>query len=106
MSSATGKPIHSAAWRISLWGTLAFACGTLVVFLSLHRLSRTIFSGAPIHGSRVKFRRLGDVAERTPKNALYGRVVGEIAELASREIPNRPPKGGAERLGVLSADGS
>ncbi len=32
---------------------------------------------------------LGDVAERTPKDRLYGRVVGEIAELASREVPNR-----------------
>jgi signal transduction histidine kinase len=32
---------------------------------------------------------LGDVAKRTPKNALYGRVVREVAELASREIPNK-----------------
>lgn len=95
MSSATGKPMHSAAWRVSLWGTLAFACGTLVLFLSLHqfvandiqRRSDTWLSG------EVKV--LGDVAERTPKGALYNRVLGEIAELASREIPNRPPKGGA-----------
>jgi signal transduction histidine kinase len=32
---------------------------------------------------------LGDVAARTPKDRLYPRVVGEVAELASREIPNR-----------------
>jgi signal transduction histidine kinase len=32
---------------------------------------------------------LGDVAERTPKDALYGRVVGEVAELAGREVPNK-----------------
>ena len=32
---------------------------------------------------------LGDVAERTPKDRLYSRVVGEVAELASREVPNR-----------------
>jgi hypothetical protein len=32
---------------------------------------------------------LGDVAERTPKDRLYLRVVGEVAELASREVPNR-----------------
>jgi signal transduction histidine kinase len=32
---------------------------------------------------------LGDVAERTPKDTLYSRVVGEVAELASREVPNR-----------------
>lgn len=96
MSSATAKRIHSAAWRISLWGTLAFAAGTLILFLSLHqfvandiqRRSDTWLSG------EVKV--FGDVEERTPKNALYNRVMSEIAELASREIPNRPPKGGAD----------
>jgi signal transduction histidine kinase len=31
------------------------------------------------------------VAERTPKNALYGRVVREVAELAGREVPNKLP---------------
>ena len=95
MSSATAKRIHSAAWRVSLWGTLAFACGTLVLFLSLHqfvandiqRRSDTWLSG--------EVQTFGDVAERTPRNALYGRVMSEIAELASREIPNRPPKRGA-----------
>jgi len=30
---------------------------------------------------------LSDVAGRTPKGALYGRVVREVAELASREVP-------------------
>jgi signal transduction histidine kinase len=34
---------------------------------------------------------LGNVAERTPKNALYGRVVREVAELAGREVPNKLP---------------
>jgi signal transduction histidine kinase len=32
---------------------------------------------------------LGDVAGRTPKDRLYGRVVREVAELASREVPNK-----------------
>jgi signal transduction histidine kinase len=32
---------------------------------------------------------LGDVAARTPKDALYDQVVEEVAELASREVPNR-----------------
>ena len=32
---------------------------------------------------------LGDVAERTPNDALYNRVVGEVAELASREVPEK-----------------
>jgi HAMP domain-containing protein len=38
---------------------------------------------------------LSDVAARTPKDAIYGRVVREVAELASREVPRkRGPKTG------------
>ena len=38
MFSKTAKPImRSAAWRISMWATLAFACGTMVVFIFLHQ---------------------------------------------------------------------
>ena len=109
MSSATGRTMHSAAWRVSLWGTLAFACGTLVLFLSLHqfvakdiqRRSDTWLSG--------EVNTFGDVEERTPKGALYNRVMSEIAELASREIPNRPPNGGANNSVFFvqtDADGS
>jgi hypothetical protein len=29
--------MRSAAWRISLWATLAFACGTMLVFVFLVR---------------------------------------------------------------------
>jgi signal transduction histidine kinase len=32
---------------------------------------------------------LSDVAGRTPTGRLYGRVVGEVAELASREVPHK-----------------
>jgi signal transduction histidine kinase len=32
---------------------------------------------------------LSDVAARTPKGVLYRRVVGEVAELASREVPHK-----------------
>jgi signal transduction histidine kinase len=92
MFSAEAKPLlHSAAWRISAWATLAYACGTLAVFLSLHLyVSRDIErrNDAWLAG---EVEVLGDVAERTPRDSLYQRVVEEIAELASREVPNRQP---------------
>jgi len=90
MSSRTDSPkVRSAAWRISLWATLAFAFGTMIVFIFLHgfvagdlqRRSDAWLSG--------EVEVLGDVAERTPKDALYGRVVGEVAELAAREVPDK-----------------
>src|SRR6202046_5311319 len=90
MSSKTANPImHSAAWRISLWATLAFAIGTMLVFAMLHRFVANDIqrrSDAWLSGEVAV---LGDVAGRTPKDRLYGRVVKEVAELASREVPDK-----------------
>jgi signal transduction histidine kinase len=44
---------------------------------------------------------LGDVAARTPKDRLYRRVVGEVAELASREVPNRQRSSSTENDAVF-----
>lgn len=90
MSSKTAKPVmHSAAWRISLWATLAFACGTMVVFAFLHRFVSNDIQQRTDAWLAGEVEVLGDVAEHTPKDALYDRVVSEVAELASEEVPNR-----------------
>jgi signal transduction histidine kinase len=102
MSSKTANPVmHSAAWRISLWATLAFAIGTMLVFTMLHRFVANDIqrrSDAWLSGEVAV---LGDVAERTPKDRLYGRVVGEVAELASREVPNKLRSDGNENDSVF-----
>lgn len=80
---------RSAAWRISLWATAAFALGTMLVFIFLHRFVASdirLRSDAWLSGEVGV---LGHVAKRTPKDALYGRVVREMAELAAREVPNQ-----------------
>jgi hypothetical protein len=88
MSSKIAKPIvHSAAWRISLWATLAFACGTMLVFVFLHRFVASDIQRRSDAWLSGEVERLGDVAKRTPKNALHDRVVEEIAELAARKFP-------------------
>ncbi|HEV2485771.1 MAG TPA: ATP-binding protein [Terracidiphilus sp.] len=90
MSSKTGKPLmRSAAWRISLWATLAFACGTMVVFVFLQSFVAGDIQRRSDAWLSGEVEVLGDVAERTPKDALYDAVVGEVAELASREVPNK-----------------
>jgi signal transduction histidine kinase len=83
--------LHSAAWRISAWATLAYACGTLVVFLSLHLYVSSDIERRNDAWLAGEVEVLGDVAERTPRDSLYRRVVEEVAELASREVPNRNP---------------
>ena len=90
MSSKTAKPVmHSAAWRISLWATLAFAAGTMLVFVFLHRFVANDIQRRSDAWLTGEVEVLADVAERTPKNALHDRVVGEVAELAGNEVPNR-----------------
>ena len=81
--------MRSAAWRISLWATLAFACGTMVVFAFLHRFVASDIRQRTDAWLAGEVEVLGDVAEHTPKDALYDRVVSEVAELASNEVPNR-----------------
>ncbi len=100
---------NSEAWGISLWATLAFAIGTMFVFWMLQNfVARDIQqrSDAWLSG---EVEVLGDVAEMTPKDRLYQRVVGEVAELASREVPNRDRSGASESDSVfflqLGSDG-
>lgn len=81
--------MHSAAWRISAWATLAFTVGTLVVFLFLDRFVANDIQRRSDAWITGEIETLGDVAAHTPKDALYDRVVAEVAELASREVPNR-----------------
>jgi signal transduction histidine kinase len=88
-STVDNKRSHSAAWRISLWATLAFAFGTSLVFAGLHRFVANDIQRRSDAWLSGEVEVLGDVAERTPKDRLYDRVVGEVAELASKEVPNK-----------------
>lgn len=90
MSSTNNRPVvRSAAWRISLWGTAAFALGAMIFFIFLHRFFAEDIQRRNDAWLSGEVEVLGNVAERTPKDALYGRVLGEVAELVRREIPNR-----------------
>jgi signal transduction histidine kinase len=88
-SPGTRNPIlHSAAWGISLWATLAFAIGTLLVFAMLHRFFANDIQRRTDTWLAGEVEVLADVADRTPRDRLYTRVVSEVAELATREVPN------------------
>ena len=93
--------MRSAAWRISLWASLAFAIGTMLVFAMLHRFVAEDIQRRSDAWLSGEVEVLGDVAKRTPKDRLYSRVVGEVAELASREVPNRQRSSGNENDAVF-----
>src|ERR1035441_7213912 len=87
-SETNSSAAHTAAWRISIWSTLAFAVGTIIVFLFLHQFVSHEIQRRTDSWLSGEVEVLGDVAERTPKGALYDRIVDEIAELATKEVPN------------------
>lgn len=90
MSSGTLRPVpRSAAWRISLWGTVAFAIGAMVVFLCLHWFVASDIQRRSDAWLWGEVSLLGDIAERTPRDALYSQVVGEIAEVVRKEVPSK-----------------
>ena len=95
-SKVPNPGMRSAAWRISLWASLAFAAGTMWVFATLHRSVANDIQRRSDAWLSGEVGVLGDVAARTPKDRLYSRVVGEVAELASREVPNRQRFSGNE----------
>ncbi|MBW4037627.1 MAG: HAMP domain-containing protein [Acidobacteria bacterium] len=102
MSSKTTRTVmRSAAWRISLWATLAFALGSMLVFVMLHQFVAGDIQRRSDAWLSGEVEVLGDVAERTPKDRLYSRVVSEVAELASKEVPNKQPSGGDENSSVF-----
>lgn len=85
---------HTAAWRISSWSTLAFAVGSVILFLFLQRFASKEIQRRTDAWLSGEVETLGDVAERTPKNALYDRIVDEVAELATKEVPLELQAGG------------
>lgn len=102
MSSKAANPImRSAAWRISLWASLAFAIGTMLVFAMLHRFVANDMQRRSDAWLSGEVGVLSDVAARTPKDRLYHRVVGEVAELASREVPYREQSSSNENDAVF-----
>src|SRR6202166_5373457 len=87
----------TAAWRISIWTPLAFALGTAVAFSIVYFLvaqglrerSDTWLSGE----AEV----IAQISVDTPSDYRYTRIVSEVAELATQEVPDERNSRG-ERL--------
>jgi len=77
----------TAAWRISIWTALAYALGTAITFSIVYLLVAQGIrerSDAWLSGEAEVLAR---VSADTPRDRLYNRIVGEVAELATRELP-------------------
>lgn len=83
----------TAAWRISIWTTAAFAFGTAVAFAIMYMLvARGIHerSDAWLTG---ELKVLSEVSANTPRDSLYDRLMEEVAEQAAQELPDTGARG-------------
>jgi signal transduction histidine kinase len=79
---------RTAAWRIAISTTLAFAMGTASVFLILYFVvARGIWSRSDAWLSG-EVQVLAQVSADTPPDHLHDKVIGDLAELVTREMPD------------------
>src|ERR1700756_2741457 len=89
--AVTGRRYSSrktAAWRIAVWTTLAFALGSALAFgITYAVVANSVRerSDAWLSGEAET---LSEVSNSTPQDALYDRIMQEVAELATHEMPD------------------
>jgi signal transduction histidine kinase len=77
----------TAAWRISIWTTLAFAAGTAVAFFIVYSFVAKGVRGHVDAWLTGEAEVLAQVSADTPRDNVYDRIVEEVAELATQEVP-------------------
>lgn len=106
MSSEMPSSVRwSAAWRISFWGTLVFALGSVIIFFFLHQYIAADIERRNDAWLWGEAELLGEIAERTPRDALYSQVVSEIAQIVWKELPtsHRSARNPSEKVFFLQA---
>lgn len=78
----------TAAWRISIWTTLAFALGTAMAFSIVYILVAQGIRERTDTWLSGEAEVLAQVSVDTPRDHLYKRIVEEVAELATQEVPD------------------
>lgn len=91
----------TAAWRISLWGSVAFAIGTAVVFFFLQHFLAAEIQDRADSWLTGELGVLADIAERTSPTHLRDTIIREVAELASREVPRETQGASATNRSVF-----
>lgn len=81
------SPKETAAWRLSIWTTFAFAVGSAFAFAICYYLVSLGIRERSDQWLSGEAQVLAEVSQTTPKGSLYDRVVEEVAENASREVP-------------------
>jgi signal transduction histidine kinase len=87
MSLRAAKGIQStAAWRISVWTTLAFAIGSAIAFAIVYMLVARDADARRDIWLEGEAGTLAEVAARLPHDASYATRLQEVAEFATRDV--------------------
>src|SRR6202142_3307161 len=78
----------TAAWRISIWTTLAFALGTAAAFAVVYFLVAQGIRERIDNWLSGEVVVLAQVSAETPSDHLHQQMVEELAELAAHEVPD------------------
>ncbi len=85
-SRIRGSFYRTSAWRLALRSTLVFAAGCAVIFLAMYIVVARAVQERSDSWLIGESETLKQVAVTTPRDALYDRIVEEVAELASQEV--------------------
>jgi signal transduction histidine kinase len=85
-SRIKGSFYRTSAWRLALRSTLVFAAGCAVVFVAMYIVVAHAVQERSDSWLIGESETLKQVALSTPRDALYDRIVEEVAELASQEV--------------------
>ena len=77
---------RTAAWRLAVASTVVFAAGSAAVFLVMYIMVARGVRDRSDSWLTGESETLRQVALNTPRDALYDRIVEEVAELASQEV--------------------
>lgn len=78
----------TAAWRIAVWTALAFAAGSAVAFGITYAVVANSVRERSDAWLAGEAETLSEVSNSTPQDALYDRIMQEVAELATHEMPD------------------
>lgn len=78
----------TAAWRMSIWTTLAFAIGTALAFFIVYSFVAKTIQGRSDAWLSGEAAVLARVSKDATQDRLYSRAVKEVAELAASELPD------------------
>ncbi len=85
-SRISGSFYRTAAWRLALRSTIVFALGSAAVFMLMYGLVADAVRDRGDSWLIGESETLKELAVSTPRDSIYGRIVEEVAEMATQEL--------------------